>query len=78
MRLLPIPSERMILWSFKETPDARFKLQVGRNVFTCWRGQCNLSKVVLSCVGATPHLECADEPSTSVCFHLLCQTHVLC
>ena len=29
MRLLPVASERMILWSFKEAPDANFKLQVG-------------------------------------------------
>ena len=28
--MLPVPGERMILWSFKEAPDANFKLQVGQ------------------------------------------------
>lgn len=28
MRVIPVPSERMLLWSFKQPPEANFKLQV--------------------------------------------------
>ena len=28
VRILPVLSQRMLLWSFKESPDANFKLQV--------------------------------------------------
>jgi hypothetical protein len=28
MRVLPIPDQRMMLWSFLGPPDANFKLQV--------------------------------------------------
>ena len=28
IRMLPVPSEKVILWSFKEAPDANFKIQV--------------------------------------------------
>ena len=28
IRMLPVPSEKAILWSFKVAPDANFKIQV--------------------------------------------------